>query len=212
MDIHVVELVCSRLCHDLISPVGAIHNGLELIEEMEGEQGGGFLGEAVKLIGHSSTQADRRLRLFRLAYGLAGREMKDFEGVRTTAAEWLEGARTRLDWAPGTPPWTLAQRTGLGKTLLNTVMLAEEALTHGGTISVDSEGTAESGRIRLTAAGRPGVLNPDSEAALAGRTAPDGLTPRTVHAFVTGRFADAYGIRLTAVPCGRDLLEFRLEW
>lgn len=212
MDIHVVELVCSRLCHDLISPVGAIHNGLELIEEMEDGPSGGFLGEAVKLIGHSSTQADRRLRLFRLAYGLAGREMRDFEGVRTTAAEWLEGARTRLDWAPGTPPAAFAARPGIGKTLLNTVMLAEEALTHGGTVSIDSEGTAESGCIRLMAAGRPGVLNPDAEAALAGRTAVDALTPRTVHAFVTGRFAEAYGVRLSAVPRGRELLEFRLDW
>lgn len=212
MDIHVIELVCSRLCHDLISPVGAIHNGLELIEEMEDEPPGGFLGEAVKLIGHSSTQADRRLRLFRLAYGLAGRDMKDFEGVRTTAIDWLEGARTRLDWPPGVPSAALAIRPGLGKTLLNTVMLAEEALTHGGTVSIESEGTVESGLIRVTAAGRPGALNPDAEAALAGPAAADALTPRSVHAFVTGRIADAYGVRLTAAPSGRDLLEFRLEW
>ena len=61
LDMRVVELLCSRLCHELVSPVGAINNGVELIEEMGAE----MADEAIGLIAHSADQASRRLRLLR---------------------------------------------------------------------------------------------------------------------------------------------------
>jgi len=214
LDIRVVELLASRLCHDLVSPVGAIRNGLELIEEMneDEEPNPAFMGEAIKLIDHSSLQADRRLRVFRLAYGMAGREQKGFNEARSAAEGWLAEGRTRLSWPAGVPSDWAALRTGIVKVLLNTIVLAEEALTHGGTVSVTGEGTAEAGRATVTAEGRPGALTPDAQAALNGTTAAEDLTPRTVHAYVTGRFAAAYGIRLSAAPTGPDTLVFTLEW
>ena len=76
----VLELVSSRICHDLVSPVGAINNGVELIQEL-GEDAG---AEAMQLIAASAVQASARLKCFRLAYGAAGtdknigfREVKD---------------------------------------------------------------------------------------------------------------------------------------
>ncbi|HYH19816.1 MAG TPA: histidine phosphotransferase family protein [Azospirillum sp.] len=213
LDIRVVELLTSRFCHDLVSPVGAIRNGLELIEEMdEGEPNPAFMGEAIKLIDHSSGQADRRLRLFRLAYGLAGREMRGFVDARAAALGWTEGGKTRVDWPQGIPHDMAGGKPGLGKTLLNVVVLAEEALTHGGAVLVGGQGDEFSGRVTVTAQGRPGNLNPDAAAALAGTTAVDDLTARTVHAYVTGRFAEYYGLRLSAAPAGHETLVFTLEW
>ncbi|WP_029008438.1 histidine phosphotransferase family protein [Azospirillum halopraeferens] len=212
LDIHVLELLASRVCHDLVSPVGAIHNGLELIEEMEEEPASGFLGESIKLIEHSAGQAERRLKLFRLAYGMAGRDQRGFSEVRAAAGGWVEGSRTRLDWPPGAVPDALSGHAGIGKVLLNVIVLAEEALTHGGTITVAGEGSEEAGRITVTADGRPGALNPQAARALADPGAAADLTPRSVHAYMTGRFAETYGVRLSATPAGPDRLVFRLEW
>lgn len=217
LDIRVLELLASRICHDLVSPVGAIRNGLELIEEMqdEEEEGGaapGFFGEAISLIDHSSSQADRRLRVFRLAYGAGGREQKGFADARSAAAGWLDGGRTRLDWPAGVPADTVAWRRGVVKALLNTVLLADEALTHGGTVSVSGEGTEAGGRLIVAAEGRPGALNPDSQAALAGITPAASLSPRSIHAYITGRLAEDDGITITATPSGPDRLVFTIGW
>lgn len=211
-DIRILELLASRLCHDLVSPVGAIRNGLELIEEMEDDPNPAFMGEAIKLIDHSSGQADRRLRLFRLAYGVAGREMRGFGEMRAIVAGWLEGTRTTPVWDAGVPADAVTDRTGVAKVLLNTIILAEEALTHGGTITVAGQGDGAAGRLTVTAAGRPGALNAEAQAALDGTAAPAAVTPRTVHAYVTGRFAESYGVRLAAQPAGPDTLVFSLVW
>ncbi len=218
LDIRVVELLASRFCHDLVSPVGAIRNGLELIEEMNedadegGEPNPAFMGEAIKLIDHSSLQADRRLRVFRLAYGTAGREQKGFNDVRAAAQGWVEGSRTTLDWPAGAPSDWAAMRLGLAKVLLNTIVLAEESLTHGGSVVVAGEGSQESGRLTVTAKGRPGALTPEAEAALTGRAKPDELTARTIHPYITGRFAETYGVRLGTGQLGPEALAFTLEW
>lgn len=216
LDIRVLELLASRICHDLVSPVGAIRNGLELIEEMQDEEEGGspagFVGEAVALIEHSSAQADRRLRVFRLAYGAGGREQRGFSDARTSAAGWLEGGRTRLEWPAGVPGDDLAGRRGVVKALLNTILLADEALTHGGTIRVSGEGAQGTGRLTVTAEGRPGSLNSELQAALAGTTPAASLSPRSVHAYVAGRLAADDGIAIVAAPAGTDLLVFTVSW
>lgn len=220
VDIRVLELLASKLCHDLVSPVGAIRNGLELIEEMQedeegGEAGGfagGFLGEAVKLIDHSSGQADRRLRVFRLAYGVAGRDQKGFGDARNAAAGYVEGGRTRLDWPERVPHDMTAQRRGVVKLVLNLILLADEALTHGGLVSVAADGDETAGRIVVTAAGRPGTLNPDAAAALAGTATPEALTPRTIHAYLAGRLAESDGFRIAVATESSERLVFTAEW
>ena len=55
-------------------------------------------------------------------------------------------------------------------------------------------------------------MNAEAQAALDGTAAPDAVTPRTVHAYVTGRFAESYGVRLAAQPAGPDTLVFSLVW
>ena len=219
VDIRVLELLASKLCHDLVSPVGAIRNGLELIEEMQDDEDGGgagltggFLGEAVKLIDHSSGQADRRLRVFRLAYGVAGRDQKGFGDARNAAIGYVEGGRTRLDWPERVPHDMTAQRRGVVKLVLNLILLADEALTHGGLVSVAADGDETAGRITVTAAGRPGTLKPDAAAALAGTADPEALTPRTIHAYLAGRLAESDGFRIAVATESSERLVFTAEW
>src|SRR5271154_5841604 len=95
IDMRVLELLASKLCHDLVSPVSAINNGVELIEDI----GGSVVEEAMKLIGDSAQHASRRLRLFRLAYGRAGSEDNlGIRDVRPIATQYLAGGKTTLDW------------------------------------------------------------------------------------------------------------------
>lgn len=215
LDIRVVELLASRFCHDLVSPVGAIRNGLELIEEMNGDDGEpnpAFLGEAIKLIDHASLQADRRLRVFRLAYGMAGHGPRGFADTRNAIQGWVEGSRIALDWPDSIPSERAAARAGIAKVLLNTLVLAGESLTHGGAVAVAGDGGPDGGGLTVTARGRPGGLSPEAAAALAGSTPPDGLTARTIHPYITGRFAEACGVRLSVAPAGPETLIFTLAW
>src|ERR1700721_1439583 len=107
IDIRVLELLSSKLCHDLVSPVSAINNGVELIEDI----GGSVVEEAMKLIGDSAAHASRRLRLFRMAYGRAGSEenlaVKD---VKQVAEQYISGGKGMLNWPDDQPSPTLAER------------------------------------------------------------------------------------------------------
>src|SRR4051812_40758706 len=68
IDLRVLELLAARLCHDLIGPVSAIGNGVELLSEDDPE----FLSEAVALVGDSARKANARLQFYRFAYGFGG--------------------------------------------------------------------------------------------------------------------------------------------
>jgi len=207
MDVDVIELLCSRLCHDLVNPVGAIRNGLELLEETD--ETGGFAGEAVRLIAHSADQADHRLRLFRLAYGRAGRDARDFSDARSTAADWLSGGRTRLEWAAGAIPDGAATRPGVAKLTLLFVVSADEALPAGGTVVVSGSGDATSGRVEVTATGRDVRLSAEMEAALMARARAEDLTPRTIHAHIAAATAAFYRVvPKVSVETGRATLSF----
>ncbi|HYC03585.1 MAG TPA: histidine phosphotransferase family protein [Azospirillaceae bacterium] len=195
LDIRVVELLCSRLCHDLVSPVGAISNGVELIEEM----GEGMEAEAMELISSSAEQASRRLRVFRLAYGAAGSQ-SDLSGrdVRAVLEGWFRGGRVKLDWRADDlddPP------RGLWKCLLNLALLGEETIGSGGDLRVERAGQG----LRVVTSGRSAALRPESAAALAGGVDPGDLTPRTVQAYVTGRFAEHFGLTLVPEPGGEGV-------
>jgi histidine phosphotransferase ChpT len=195
LDMRVLELVCSRLCHELVSPVGAINNGIELIEEMGQE----MAEEAIGLIAHSADQASRRLRVLRLAYGAAGGE-GGLDDAAKAAAAYFAGGKIALDWpATGLAPPT--GRRGLAKLLLNLTVLGEEALPHGGTITIRAGTPAvpeASAPVHVTAAGTKAGLRPESAAALAGGIDGDALSARNIHAFITRRFATQYGFGLDA--------------
>ncbi|MEA1651352.1 histidine phosphotransferase family protein [Nitrospirillum sp. BR 11164] len=203
LELHVVELLCSRLCHDLISPVGAIGNGVELIEEM----GPSMAEEAMALIADSADQAARRLRLFRLAYGAAGNSGAFTAAeARTVLGAWFRGARTRLDWPADVMP---SSNDGVLKLALNLGLLAEEAMPLGGVVTMAAgDGGAA---LSVTAEGRTVSLRDEVREALDGAVAQADLTPRSVQAYVTGRFAEQCGWRIVTEAKGAEALRFWLE-
>jgi histidine phosphotransferase ChpT len=199
-NLRVTELLASRICHDLISPVGAINNGVELLEEMGAQVG----EEAVKLIGHSAEQAARRLRLFRICYGAAGADANlSCDDALTTARDYLAGSRVSLSWTAETMKNVPGAPKGLAKVVLNSVIIAIENLVHGGTIEVSHSDN----KINILAQGRGAGQRGEAFPALKGEVAADDLTARSVHPYVTGRFAEHYAIKLEWSQSGEDRLD-----
>ncbi len=125
-DADLAALIGSRICHDLISPIGAINNGLELLT-MAGEAPGPEMG----LIGESVGSASARIRFFRIAFGAAGQQMVGPGEVASILRENYEGGRLTLRWESERPHPRAQVRL-----VFLALLCLETALPYGGTISV----------------------------------------------------------------------------
>src|ERR1700741_4233504 len=128
-------LLCSRVCHDLISPVGAIANGLEVMEEGKDEETSQF---AMDLIKKSAKTASAKLQFCRLAFGAAGSAGAQIDtGDAEKVARGLIGdEKTKISW--NLPRVLLAKNRV--KLLLNMLLLAAQAIPRGGQLTVDPVG------------------------------------------------------------------------
>lgn len=195
LDPYVLELMASRICHDVISPVGAINNGLELLQEL-GLEGG---NEAIGLIAKSAEQANRRLKLFRYAYGTAGsKDLADNKDLRRTAFEYLEGTRTVLEWPETEPMPGLGQQfpKGLMKAVVNLIVLGSEMVTKAGLVKL-RQPSMGSYPIEIHVSGEGANFREGMEASLQGTIEPSNLDARLVHAYITGALVRYYGLKLS---------------
>ena len=208
IDMRVMELLASKICHDLVSPVSAINNGVELIEDI----GGSVVDEAMKLIGDSGATAARRLRLFRMAYGRAGSEESlKIPDVRQVAEQYLSTGKITLEWPEHLPNADLGTQRGFLKTLLNLIVLAEESLAYGGTIAIREANAGQGTGCRIEVSGRNAQLSQQMQEALEGTAAIEALSPRTIQAYVVGRFASQFGLKLAHDHSVPDRLELTLN-
>lgn len=190
IDLRVMELLASRVCHDLISPVGAIGNGLELLEDADGD----MAKEALKLSANCVRKATALLEYFRMAYGAAGGGLK-WENAKSLAAGIVEGTKITLNWPP--TPIGLTPPPGTAKLLLNMTLLASEMLPRGGEVRVSLERPGGAVVAVATATGRDARIGEEMTAMLAaGADGVGGLTAKTVHGYFTARLAESLGGRL----------------
>lgn len=181
VDLRVLELLSSRLCHELISPVGAINNGIELMDEDDPE----FVKDATKLIASSARTAGRRLDFYRFAYG-SGRA----GNARDVTLGLLDGGKSRCDWDAAVS----ALDVDWQRVACNLVVLAVEALPRGGAVQVK----AISGKpgLVVTATGESINLMPEVRAVLDGAANVAELTARSVHAYYSTKIVEALGAKL----------------
>jgi histidine phosphotransferase ChpT len=141
-------LLCSRVCHDVISPVGAIVNGLEVLE---GEQDEEMRAIAMELIKKSAVSASARLQFCRLAFGAAGSfgALIDTGDAEKVARDIFNNGRTTLQWNTAR---RMASRNSV-KLLLNLCLIAATAIPRGGVITVDISGEDEAITMRVEAKG-----------------------------------------------------------
>ena len=191
-DLRLAELLASRLCHDLVGPISAISNGMELLEEGMEE----LDEEAKRLVGDSAEQASSALQFFRIAFGFGATPMDDPGQLRRLLEPFLANRKASLDWAD--PLEAVALPAGWGKLLLNLAALSLDALPMGGRIEISAQPLAGAAQLRCLAVGRDAELRADVAAGLDPDATVDRLTPRSVQAYFTAQVALALGGRLVA--------------
>src|SRR4026208_1683214 len=181
-------LLCSRVCHDLISPVGAIVNGLEVLEESKDEETRRF---ALELITKSSRTASKKLQFCRIAFGAAGSAgaQIDLGDAETISRGFLEDEKTKLAW---NLPRALLQKNRV-KLLLNMLAIAGQAIPRGGSLTVDPIGAGETMGFKVTAAGVNAKVPPAVPSLLGGESAED-LDAHRIQPFYAGLLARACGV------------------
>ncbi|NNM73650.1 histidine phosphotransferase ChpT [Enterovirga aerilata] len=201
-------LLCSRVCHDVISPVGAIVNGLEVLEE---DNDASMQDFALDLIRKSATQASARLQFARLAFGAAGSagaaiDLGDAEAV---AKGMFGDDKIRLTWSA---PRILMPKNRV-KLLLNLVMLATNAIPRGGSIDVDvkaGETDEDVPTFVLSAKGLNARVPAHAEALIRGEPESGVVDAHAIQPFYTGLVAKAAGMGVTMKLDG-DTVEIRAE-
>jgi histidine phosphotransferase ChpT len=208
--INVVKLLSSRLCHDLVGPAGAVHNGMELVEEMGGDDS----GDALKMVSGSVEQLSARLSFFRMAFGIGGLSgrMPPLAESRSMVEAFLQGGRTRLDWSSDedtilapiiTPP--------ILKLLLNMILVAIDALPRGGTLGVTladmkTEQQNSAVGVAVKATGEGARLKDDLMSAMLPVDEND-LNAHNVHGFFCQRLAAELSAQVEVLP-GENEVQF----
>ncbi|MFP4314148.1 MAG: histidine phosphotransferase family protein [Alphaproteobacteria bacterium] len=206
IDIGLMELLTSKICHDLISPIGAVANGVEFMEEMGADAG----EEATSLIKFSALQASAKLQSYRMAYGAGGGDTSiKPEDVHTTFNKFIElDKKIKQDWNPYGPLGPEERSAGFSKLLMCALILCAECLPKGGTIKVEEAGA---NITRIKASGEDAALKEPMAAALDHSMPREAVEPRYVHAYITHLLADQYGFELKYNGANGETIEFLLR-
>src|SRR5919199_1967476 len=182
-------LLCSRVCHDVISPVGAIVNGLEVRED---ENAPAMRDFAFELIRKSARQASARLQFARLAFGAAGSAGAaiDLNDAEQVARGMFQDDKVKLSWSA---PRALLPKNRV-KLLLNLLVIATNAVPRGGTIDVVVTGNAEACEFVLTSKGLNARIPPHVEELLAGSPENGTVDAHSIQPFFTGMVSRAAGM------------------
>ena len=186
-------LLCSRVCHDVISPVGAIVNGLEVLD---GDDDPDMREVAMELIRKSAASASARLQFCRLAFGAAGSLTAEIDtGDAETAARGLiVSDRTSLRWDA---PRRLAPKNAV-KLLLNLCLVASSAAPRGGIVTVDMSGEGDDLRIGVSATGSH-VRLPHAASTLFSGAEPETIDGHSIQPYYTNLLARDCGLTIEAV-------------
>jgi histidine phosphotransferase ChpT len=198
--LELAALLCSRVCHDLISPVGAIVNGLEVLDDNPKPEDREF---ALDLIRKSARTASARLQFCRLAFGAAGSAgaQIDLGDAQNMARGHIEDGKTSIAW---NLPRVLLPKNRV-KLLLNLLMIASAAIPRGGTLTVDPVGEGESMGFRLRAEGTNARIPPKAEALLAGNST-ETLDAHVIQPYYAGLLARAAGLTVSIAPEGEAIV------
>lgn len=193
--IELASLLCSRLCHDMLSPVGALSNGLELLADEKDPE---MRARCFELLEQSARISADKLKFFRLAFGAAGGfgEMVPVSEAKALVdALVANNARVTVNWAL---PSDSLPKPAI-KTLLNFALIGIEALPRGGTIDIAAEYRDEHSELVVRSAGPRIAFDRDVGRALEGTLPPGDLSSRTAPAAMLDQLAKAVGGQLQYV-------------
>lgn len=189
VSLELASLLCSRLCHDLLSPVGALTNGLELLAEEKDPE---MRKRCFELLEQSARISADKLKFFRLAFGAAGGfgEMVPVAEPRALIDALVgNNGRITVNWALGGD----ALPKPAVKTLLNLSLIAIEALIRGGTLDIGAEVREGASEIVVRAAGARIAFDNEVGRALSGELPVSALSSRTAPAAMLHQLASSLG-------------------
>ena len=199
-DLELAALVSSKICHDIISPVGAIANGLEIMDEEADQE---MREHAMNLVRKSATQASAKLQFARLAFGAAGSAGAsiDLNEAQKVARAVAESDKHSIEWSG--PAASMAKDKV--KLLLNMVTLALAALPRGGKIAVSIADNAEAPSFEIVCEGDasrvPEILSDILSGSINGA-----LDAHSIQPYYTQRIATSAGMGLKARKVGDSVI------
>ncbi len=188
-DLDLAALLCSRVCHDIVSPVGAIANGLEMMDEDDDEE---MRRLALELVRRSARQASAKLQFCRMAFGAAGGagSMLDLGEAGDIARLFVSDEKVKLDWRA---PRRTRDRNEV-KLLLNLLLLGIAAVPRGGIVTIE----AADDLLSATAEG-DGARLADKTRAVLDRSVPAAeFDARVIQVYYALRLAEQSGFAIAA--------------
>jgi histidine phosphotransferase ChpT len=200
--VDLASLLCSRLCHDLMSPVGALNNGIELLAD---ETDPDMRDKCLELLADSARASANKLKFFRLAFGAAGGfgESVDTHEAQT-ALEGVFGPERRIELG-----WVVSDGKlpkGAVKLLLNLALLAGDALVRGGRLDVGAETRDDQIELAVRAEGQRILLDPVLRETLANGAGAGPIEPRAAGAWLAHSLAAEAGGSIQLSDPSSDVL------
>jgi len=206
VDFEVIQMMCSRLCHDLVGTVGAINAAIELMDD----EGGGKVADPdiLDLLSNSAGEASRKLSFYRAAFGLGGnqRTLIEVQHVRELVEGLMGGSNSKVSfkWAADT---TSSIPNVAAKLVYLITLLSFEALPRGGQISIHVQPFPEGLGLACAAEGAGAALRDAVVATLQGNTLSSDLSSREVHAYYAKILAETAGAKIE-LGTGESLINF----
>lgn len=189
------EMLCTRLCHDLTGPIGAVNNGAEFLDD----EGFDMQNQAVQLIVSSAHEAVNRLMFYRQAYGrVSDSGEASLEEKKKLALDFFHGSKIKLDWPDShTDACGISISQKMSRLILNLLVITAATMIRGGTLSVRiSTNDMGDKQVVVRGEGETIKLDPETLSILKGQGDDKMLSPKTAQPFLAMKIADEVGAQL----------------
>ena len=195
-DSRLAEMLCTRLCHDLTGPIGALSNGAEFLED----EGFTMQGQAIELISQSAEQAVNRLQFYRTAYGRVTQSGEAIlSDVKQLIVQFFVGTKVSLDWPDSlTDALDVSVSRKMARLLQNMVVISAATLIRGGILSIRIQEEDGKKLVSVSASGLSVKWDAEHRQVLEGSLTMDDIRPATVQAYYTTKLAEEIGADITA--------------
>lgn len=186
-EIKLAEMLCTRLCHDLTGPIGAVNNGAEFLSE----EGFDMQNEAMQLVLSSAHEAVNRLQYYRQAYGRVNDHGEaSLSEKRALAQAFFSTTKLKLDWTDAHADASgVSVSQKMSRLMLNLLIVMSGVLIRGGTVSVRVGETDDAREIQIDGEGETVKLDAETLTILKGEGDASMLSPKTSQAFLTAKIA-----------------------
>ncbi|MDG1286347.1 MAG: histidine phosphotransferase family protein [Rickettsiales bacterium] len=195
-DSRLAEMLCTRLCHDLTGPIGALSNGAEFLADEDFS----MQDQAVELISQSAEQAVNRLQFYRSAYGRVNHPGEAvLSETKHLIARFFAGSKVSLDWPDNlTDALDVSVSRKMARLLQNMSMIASSTLIRGGIVSIRIQQEGARKIVAVSASGLAVKWDQEHQQVMSGSVGIDDVQPATVQLYYTMKLAQEIGSDITA--------------